>query len=137
MTSSFINKSLLYLILINSPSKAFVLGELKEAKRTITLQDEAIRRLEEKLQRVDMKQPRSSYSIHGERHYHRPSSRGSSNDHGREEEHRRRRPHPTFMDIDLMLMEIDVKMDITKTPRLSFLWSKFLVLMGIVILMCT
>ena len=47
--------------------------------------------------------------------------------------------NPTFMDIDLMLMEIDVtvKMDITKTPRLSFLWSKFLVLMGIVILMCT
>jgi len=46
---------------------------------------------------------------------------------------------PTFMDIDLMLMEIDVtvKMDITKTPKLSFLWSKFLVLMGIVILMCT
>jgi len=36
----------------HSPSKASVLGELKEAKRTITLQDEAIRRLEEKLQRV-------------------------------------------------------------------------------------
>ena len=43
-----------------------------------------------------MKQARSSHSIHGERHSHRPSSRGSSNDHGREEEHRRRRPHPHF-----------------------------------------
>jgi len=31
---------------------------------------------------------------------------------------------PTFMAIDLILMEIDitVKMAITKTPRLSFLW---------------
>jgi len=36
----------------HSRSKAFVLGELKEAKQTITLQHEAIRRLEEKLQRV-------------------------------------------------------------------------------------
>ena len=80
----------------HSPSKASVLGELKEAKRTITLQDEAIRRLEEKLQSTEMKQARSSHSIHGERHFHRPSSRGSSNDHGREEEHRRRRPQPHF-----------------------------------------
>jgi len=79
-----------------SRSKATVLGELKEAKRTITLQDEAIRRLEEKLQRVEMKQARSSHSIHGERHSHRTSSRGSSNDHGCEEEHRRRRPQPHF-----------------------------------------
>jgi len=47
--------------------------------------------------------------------------------------------NPTFMDIDLMLMEIGitVKMATTKTQRLSFLRSKFLVLMGIVILMCT
>ena len=80
----------------HSPSKASVLGELKEAKQTITLKDEAIRRLEEKLQSVEMKQARSSHSIHGEHHHHRPSSRGSSNDHGREEEHRRRRPQQQF-----------------------------------------
>ena len=45
----------------------------------------------------------------------------------------------TFMDIDLMLMKIDItmKMAITKTQRLSSLRSKFLVSMGIVILMCT
>ena len=43
-----------------------------------------------------MKLPRSSHSIHGERPPHKPSSRGSSNDHGREEEHRRRRPQPHF-----------------------------------------
>jgi len=80
----------------HSPSTASVLGELKEAKRTISLKDEAIRRLEEKLQSIEMKQARSSHSIHGEHHHHRPSSRGSSNDHGREEEHRRRRPQQHF-----------------------------------------
>jgi len=50
----------------HSPSKASVLGELKEAKRTITLKDEAIRRLEEKLKTIEMKQARSSHSIHGQ-----------------------------------------------------------------------
>jgi len=68
----------------HSPSKASVLGELKEAKQALTQKDEAIRRLEERLQSLEMKQARSSHSIHGERHHHRPSSRGSSNDHGRE-----------------------------------------------------
>ena len=80
----------------HSPSKASVLDELKKTKRTLTLKDEAIRRLEERLQRVDMKQTRSSTSINGERHSHRLSSRGSSNDHDREEEHRRRRHHHHF-----------------------------------------
>ena len=77
----------------HSSSKASALNELKKAKRTINLQDEAIRKLEERLQRVEMKQTRSSKSINGERHSHTPSSRGPSNDHGREEEHRRRRHH--------------------------------------------
>ena len=77
----------------HSPSKASVLGELKEAKRALSQKDEAIRRLEERLQNLEMKHARSSHSIHGEHHHHRPSSRGSPNDHGREEEHRRRRHH--------------------------------------------
>jgi len=77
----------------HSSSKASALDELKKAKRTINLNNEAIRKLKERLQRVEMKQTRSSKSINGERHSHTPSSRGSSNDHGREEEHRRRRPH--------------------------------------------
>ena len=80
----------------HSSSKASSLDELKKAKRTIILNDEAIRKLEERLQSLEMKQARSSHSIHGEHHHHRPSSRGSSNDHGREEEHRRRRPQPNF-----------------------------------------
>ena len=70
----------------HSPSKASVLGKLHEAQRTI-------RRLEEKLQKMDVQQARPSHSIHDEHHSHRPSTRGSSNDFGREEEHRIRKPH--------------------------------------------
>jgi len=45
--------------------------------------------------------------------------------------------NPSFMDIDhLMLMKINVKMATTVMQRPSFLRSKFLVSMGIVILMC-
>ena len=87
----------------HSPTKASVLGELKKAKRAITQKDEAItqqaeaiRRLEERLQSLEVHQARPSHSHHGSRHSHRPSSRGSSNDHGREKEHRRRRPQPNF-----------------------------------------
>jgi len=45
----------------------------------------------------------------------------------------------TFVNIDLMLMKIDatMKMATTKMQRLGSLRSKFLVSMGIVILMCT
>ena len=74
-------------------SKASALGKLKEAKQTLTQNGEAIRKLEERIQRVEMKHTRSSKSINGERHSHTPSSRGSSNNHGREEEHRSRRHH--------------------------------------------
>jgi len=69
----------------NSPSKASILGELHEAQRTI-------RRLEEKLQKMEVQQARPSPSIHDE--HHRPSTRASSNDFGREDEHRRRRTPP-------------------------------------------
>ena len=69
----------------NSPSKASILGELHEAQRTI-------RRLEEKLQKMEVQQARPSPSIHDE--HHKPSTRASSNDFGREDEHRRRRTPP-------------------------------------------
>ena len=48
------------------------------------------------MQSLEVQQARPSHSHHGSRHSHRPSSRGSSNDHGHEEEHRRRRPQPNF-----------------------------------------
>ena len=73
----------------HSPSKASVLGELHEAQCTI-------RRLEEKLQKIEVQQARPAHSINGGHHSHRPSSRGSSNDFGREEDHRRRQTPPQF-----------------------------------------
>ena len=77
----------------HSPHRAYILNELKEAKRALALKDEAMKKLKEKLQRVGLKQDRSSASIHGSHHSHRHSSRGSCNAHGHEEEHRRRRHH--------------------------------------------
>jgi len=77
----------------HSPHRAFILNELKEAKCSLALKDEAMKKLEERLQRVELKQDRSSNSIHGSHHSHRHSSRGSSNAHDHEEDHRRRRNH--------------------------------------------
>ena len=115
----------------HSPSKASVLGELHETQCTI-------RRLEEKLQKMEVQQARSSHSIHDGHHSHRPSSRGSSNDLGREEDHRRRRIPPQFNGQRHHNMGRDITMEITTTKmqRLGYLRSKFLVSMGIVILMC-
>jgi len=76
-----------------SPHRTYILNELKEAKRALALKDEAMKKLEERLQKVELKQDRSSHSIHGSHHSRRHSSRGSSNAHGHEEEHRRRRHH--------------------------------------------
>jgi len=36
----------------HSPQREFILGELKEAKRSLAQQDDAIRQLEERLQRL-------------------------------------------------------------------------------------
>jgi len=58
--------------------KAYVLNELKEAKRALALKDEAMQRLEERLTKVELKQERSSHSIHGRHHSPRHSSKDSS-----------------------------------------------------------
>ena len=52
--------------------------------------------MEEKLQKMEVQQASPSHSIHEEHHAHRPSTRGSSNDIGREEDHRTRRTPPEF-----------------------------------------
>jgi len=77
----------------HSPHRAYVLNELKEAKCALALKDEAMKKLEERLQKVELKQDRSSHSIHGRHHSHRHSSKGSSNAPDHEEEHRRRIHH--------------------------------------------
>jgi len=75
----------------HSTHKAYVLNELKEAKRALALKDEALQRLEEQKAKVELKQERSSHSIHGRQTSPRHSSKDSSNAHGRREEYRRRR----------------------------------------------
>ena len=91
----------------HSTHKAYVLNELKEAKRALALKDEAMQkleerlaikddvmqRLEERLAKVELKQERSSHSIHGRHHSPRHSSKDSSNGHGHGEDYRRRRHH--------------------------------------------
>ena len=73
----------------HSTHKAYVLNELKEAKQALALKDEAMKRLEERLAKVELKQERSSHSIHGKHH----SSRHSSNAHDHGKDYRRRRHH--------------------------------------------
>ena len=68
----------------HSPHRAFILGELKEEKRSLAQKDEAIKKLEERLQRLEMNHDRSTNSTHGSHHAHRHSSRSSSNAHDNE-----------------------------------------------------
>ena len=77
----------------HSTHRAYVLNELKEAKRVLALKDEAMKKLEERLEKVELKQEKSSHSIHGRHHSPRHFSKGSSNAHDHGEYHRRRRHH--------------------------------------------
>ena len=60
----------------HSPKKAFLIGELKEAKKTIAQKEEEMRQLEERLQRLEM---RHEWSPRQRRHHHRYDSRSSQN----------------------------------------------------------
>jgi len=77
----------------HSPHRAFILGELKEAKRSLAQKDEAMKQMEKRLQRLEVTLDRSNHSNHGSRHSHRYSSRSSSTSHDHNEENRRRRHH--------------------------------------------
>jgi len=77
----------------HSTHKAYVLNELKEAKQALALKDEAMKRLEERFAKVELKQERFSHSIHGRHNSPRHSSKDSSNAHGHGEDYRRRRHH--------------------------------------------
>ena len=79
----------------HSTHKAYVLNELKEAKRALALKDEAMQKLEdrlalkddvmlkmeERLAKLELKHERSSHSIHGTHHSPRRSSKDSSHAH--------------------------------------------------------
>jgi len=67
----------------HSRKKAFLIGELKEAKRTITQKEEEMRQLEERLQRLEMMNERPQKQ---RRHHHRYESISSQNYGGFDEE---------------------------------------------------
>jgi len=74
----------------HSPQKAFLIGELKEAKKTIAQKEEEMRQLEERLQRLEMMNERPQKQ---RRHHHRYESRISQTSHGYDEEIEWRRQH--------------------------------------------
>jgi len=64
-------------------SITFLIGELKEAKRTIAQKEEAMRQMEERLQILEMM---NEMSPRQRRHHHRYDSRSSHNYGGYDEE---------------------------------------------------
>jgi len=70
------------------PQKAFLIGELKEAKKTIAQKEEEMRQFEERLQRLEMHHERSPRQ---RRHHHRYDLRSSHNYGGYDEETKCRR----------------------------------------------
>jgi len=71
----------------HSPKTVFLMGELKEAKRTIAQREEEMRQMEERLQRLELTHERPH---HGRRHHQRHESRSSQSygGHGEEAEWR-------------------------------------------------
>jgi len=74
----------------HSPKKAFLIGKLKEAKRTIAQKEEALRQMKEKLQRLEKLNERPQRQ---RKQNHRYESRSSSTYHGYDEETEWRRQH--------------------------------------------
>jgi len=101
-----------------SPQKAFLMGELAAAKRTISQKDEEMRQMEERLQRRELAYERPQ---RGRRHHQRHESRSYQNYGGHEEEDEWRTHHFE-----------DRRQNVAK-PFLPFV--KLLVLVGKVILM--
>ena len=66
----------------HSTHKAYVLNELKEAKKALAKKDEALQKLEERMAKVELKQERVSHSFHGRQTSPRHSSKDSSTAHG-------------------------------------------------------
>jgi len=74
----------------HSPKKAFLIGELKEAKTTIAQKEEEMRQMEERIQRLEMLNERPQRK---RRRNHRYESRSSPNYHGYDEETKWRRQY--------------------------------------------
>jgi len=76
-----------------STHRAYVLNELKEAKKALAQKDEELQRLEARLAKIEMKQEGVANSLHSRHISPRHSSKSSSNAHGNGEDTRRRRHH--------------------------------------------
>ena len=79
-----------------STHRAYVLNELKEARKALAQKDEALQRLEERMAKIELKQEGVAHSLHSRHISPRHSSKSSSNAHGNGEDTRRRRHrHPS------------------------------------------
>jgi len=79
-----------------STHRAYVLNELKEAKKALAQKDEELQRLEARLAKIELKQEGVAHSWHSRHISPRHSSKSSSNAHGNGEDTRRRRHrHPS------------------------------------------
>ena len=79
-----------------STHRAYVLNELKEARKALAQKDEALQRLEERMAKIELKQEGVAYSLHSRHISPRHSSKSSSNAHGNGEDTKRRRfRHPS------------------------------------------
>jgi len=71
----------------HSPKKAYLIGELKDAKLTIAQKDEVIRQMEARLKRLEMDHEDIHQNREKRPHYHhRHSSQSSQSSYGHHEE---------------------------------------------------
>nr|AFN88195.1 phytoalexin-deficient 4-2 protein [Phaseolus vulgaris] len=78
----------------HSPQKAYLIGELKDAKLAIAQKDEVIRQMEARLQRLEMdREDTPQYRERRHHHHHRHTSRSSQSSYGHHEEPEWRRHH--------------------------------------------
>jgi len=74
--------------------RAYVLNELKEARKALAQKDEELQRLEARLAKIELQQEGVFHSLHERQPSPRHSSKGSASAHGSRDDHRRRRHHP-------------------------------------------
>ena len=77
-----------------STHRAYVLNELKEARKALAQKDEELQRLEARLPKIELQQEGVVHSLHERQPSPRHSSKASASAHGSRDDHRRRRHHP-------------------------------------------
>ncbi|XP_068476952.1 uncharacterized protein [Phaseolus vulgaris] len=77
-----------------STHRAYVLSELKEARKALAQKDEELHKLEARLAMIELQQEGVVHSLHERQPSPKHSSKGSASAHGCRADHRRRRHHP-------------------------------------------